>query len=217
MSDFLATLRLFSDQLQQGTVPPLGLWSYFLLMILIVIQGPISTLLGGVASAAGLLNPFGVLLVAMIGNLGADTFWYAIGWRGSGLTVGPLSKQRRRIVTRLENEMRQHAVRLLLLAKISIGMAVPALIAAGLARVRFRTWFPVVFAGEMIWSGGLLLVGHYATHTILAAESTLIRGGIAVTVLLILVALFLVLRAVGQHNTALKAEAMAKNGAGSEV
>ena len=45
-----------------------------LLMILIVIQGPISTMLGGAAAAAGLLNPFGVLAVAMVGNLGADAF-----------------------------------------------------------------------------------------------------------------------------------------------
>ena len=52
MDSFLEMMRHFWMDLQQGQVAPLGLWSYFLLMVLIVIQGPISTMFGGAAAAA---------------------------------------------------------------------------------------------------------------------------------------------------------------------
>ena len=37
------------------------------------------------------------------------------------------------------------------------------LIAAGLVRAPWRKWFLPVFAGEMLWTGGLVLGGYYAT------------------------------------------------------
>jgi membrane protein DedA with SNARE-associated domain len=39
-------------------------------------------------------------------------------------------------------------------------MSVPALIAAGMAHVRFRRWFPAIFLAEGIWTGGLIFIGY---------------------------------------------------------
>ena len=60
MASLLDILRQFWVDLQAGLLPPLGNWNYVVLMIQIIIQGPVSTMLGGAAAAAGLFNPLGV-------------------------------------------------------------------------------------------------------------------------------------------------------------
>ena len=142
MQFFLESLDQFWQNLQGGQLPPLGYWNYLLLMIMIIIQGPISTMLGGAVAAAGLLNPFGVLMVAMVGNLGADVFWYTMGRSSRIVSLERWSRRSQAWVGVLREAMRRHALKVLLMAKLSIGMAVPAVIAAGLARVPWRRWFP---------------------------------------------------------------------------
>jgi membrane protein DedA with SNARE-associated domain len=146
-------------------------------MVMIIIQGPISTMLGGAAAAAGLLNPFGVLAVAMVGNLGADAFWYTMGSSSKIRKVGRWSRRSQALIEVLRAAMHEHALKVLLMAKLSIGMAVPAVIAAGLARVPWRRWFPIALIGEILWTGMLLLVGFYATEAIKGAEQIVVYLG----------------------------------------
>lgn len=171
------SLRQVWLTLQLGQMPSLGYWNYLLLMVLIILQGPISTMLGGAAAAAGLLNPYGVLLVAMVGNLGADAFWYTVGRTGQRVGLDRWTRRSRALVEVLSEAMRRHALKILLLAKLSIGMAVPAVLAAGLARLPWRRWFPIVLIGEIVWTGMLLLVGFYATEAIRGAEQALVYLG----------------------------------------
>ena len=182
---FLDSFAQFWLNLQYGQLPSLGGWNYLLLMAMIVIQGPISTLLGGAAAAAGLLNPFGVLAVAVVGNLGADAIWYTLGRASKIGHVGRWSHRSQALVQVLRAAMREHALKVLLMAKLSIGMAVPAVLAAGLARVPWRRWFPIVLTGEIMWTGTLLLVGYYATEAIQGAEQVVVYLGVLGAVLLI--------------------------------
>ena len=190
----LEAMRHFWLDLQQGQVISLGLGSYLLLMVLIIIQGPISTMLGGAAAAAGLLNPVGVLAVAVVGNLGADALWYSVGRSSTRLWTRPTFRRYRALANVLQGEMQRHATRVLLLAKLSVGMAVPAVIAAGLARVPWRRWFPVVALGELLWTGALLLTGYFATEKLIASESTIVRLGTAVSAALFVGTMVYVLR-----------------------
>jgi membrane protein DedA with SNARE-associated domain len=47
---------------------------------------------------------------------------------------------------------------------------IPSLVAAGLVKVPWRRWFPALFAGEMIWTGSLVLIGYYTTEAIKRVE-----------------------------------------------
>ncbi len=188
MTPFIEMLRQFWDSLQQGQVLPLGNWSYLLLMVLIIIQGPISTMLGGAAAAAGLLNPIAVLVVAMFGNLGADAFWYSMGYTSRIVWTRPFLRRYHELVVSLQSEMQRHALKVLLLAKLSVGMAVPAMIAAGFAQVPWRKWFLIVILGEFVWTGSLLLTGYYATDSIIGSRWTIVQLGEFVSVILIVAA-----------------------------
>ncbi len=185
MHSFLRLIQQFWIDLQQGRLPDLGLWNYLLLALLIVWQGPIATLLGGAAAATGLLKPGLVFLVGVLGNLSADVLWYTLGRSGNFESI---FEWRRLKVHRPRYEvlklgMEANATKILLLAKLSFGLVIPSLFAAGVARVGWRKWFPVVFIGETIWTGTLVLLGFYASQAIRHIEK-----GLQLTLLVVLIA-----------------------------
>jgi hypothetical protein len=97
-------------------------------------------------------------------------------------------------VARLEREMRVHATKLIIFAKIAYGLIVPTLVAAGMARVPWRKWFPVVFVVETLWSILLVWVGYHTAAFIQAFEQTLHAIGVAVVVAVAVLVLLRMLR-----------------------
>lgn len=194
------TLYRFWQALQHGQVPPLGYWNYLLLTFLIVLHGPITTMLGGAAASAGLLNPYLVLVFAMAGNLCADVFWYRAGYASKLDWHNRWLAKRRGRLEGLQRGMRANATRILLMAKLSFGMAVPALAAAGLARVPWRRWFPVVFTGEFIWTGVLLLIGYFATESIKRAERAVLYLSIMISLALLVVIFVFINRKLREYD-----------------
>jgi membrane protein DedA with SNARE-associated domain len=163
----------FIQALRSGQLPQLGTWTYILLAALVAVEGPIATLLGAAASSAGLMKPGWVFVAAATGNLTADSLWYTLGYIGKIdwlLRFGKKLGIHADILERLENNMRAHAARILFVAKLTLSMMIPALIAAGLVKAPWRRWFPAIFTGEMLWTGSLLIIGFYTTEAIKRVE-----------------------------------------------
>jgi len=162
-------LDIFWETLQSGGFEEWGRGNYLLLFVLVAVEGPIATLLGAAAASAGFMRLFLVILVSVLANLIADIGWYTLGYVSREETLiryfGWLGLRRRHL-DKLRWGMRRHARKVLLVAKFSTGFAIPALVAAGMARLPFRRWFPVVFLTGIAWSSFLCLVGYYATEAI---------------------------------------------------
>ena len=187
--------EIWSD-FQHGQLPQLGPWNYLLLSVLIIWQGPIASVFGGAAASAGLLKPGLVFLVGVAGHLTSDIVWYSLGRRGNVERLferGRLGGHRRRY-HRLRHGMQIHGTKALLMAKLSFGLAVPTLVAAGLSKVSWRKWFPVVFIGETIFTGTLVLIGYYATEAIKQVEQGLHLFLAIMTVLFIIAIIWFVPR-----------------------
>jgi membrane protein DedA with SNARE-associated domain len=184
-------LQFFHDiwqTLRSGGFPDLGWWSYLLLMLLAATEGPFSVLLGAAAASAGYLHPGYVYLAAVTGNLLGDTVWYLIGYSNKtenlhrfGRYVGVHPEH----IDKLKVAIRAHATKLILLAKFSISLMIPTLVAAGLARVPFRRWFPMVFLIELLWTGLLVWIGYHTTYLITNVEHWLAWIGAAFVLILI--------------------------------
>jgi membrane protein DedA with SNARE-associated domain len=169
-------LQNFSALLRSGQLPEWGSWTYLILALLVAVEGPIATLLGAAAASAGVMRPWLVFSAASAGNLIADSLWYGLGYMGKiewfwsiGRRMGISQAQ----LERLQHNMHKHAARILFLAKLSMSLMIPSLIAAGLVKARWRRWFPAVFGGEIIWTGSLVLIGYYATEAIKRVEQGL--------------------------------------------
>ena len=163
----------FVQALRSGQLPQLGTWTYILLAVLVAVEGPIATLLGAAAASAGFMKPVWVFAAAATGNLTADSLWYTLGYLGKVdwlLRFGKKLGIQSHTLTRLENEMHDRAARILLVAKLTLSMMLPALIAAGLVKAPWRRWFPALLAGEMIWTGSLVIIGFYTTEAIKGVE-----------------------------------------------
>ncbi len=171
LDSLLAMLQLIWVSVQKGEIPELGSWSYVVLAFLIILQGPVMTILGAAAAATGLLRLPLVFLAGVIGNLCADVLWYAVGRAGKmrwflAVAHPDHRPKHARKIEQLQAGMKAHATKLLLAAKLSVGFAVPTLIAVGLARVPWKRWFPVAFLGETLWTGCLVLLGYFAAASI---------------------------------------------------
>jgi membrane protein DedA with SNARE-associated domain len=173
--DTLTTIiQQLSAYLKSGQIPQFGDWSYFLLAILVAIEGPVATLLGAAAASAGFMRPGLVFLSAALGNLTADSLWYTLGYVGKiewVLRFGRRLGVHPDTLEKLENGMRKHATRILFIAKLTVSFVIPSLVAAGLVKAPWRKWFPPIFGGEMIWTGSLVLIGYYTTEAIKRWES----------------------------------------------
>jgi membrane protein DedA with SNARE-associated domain len=169
-------LRDFWSGLIVGQIQQLGNWNYVLLALLTIIEGPIATLLAAVAASTGLLNPQWVFVAAATGNLTADALWYSLGYLGKTdwiLQHGRRFGIRPGHVAYLERSMQTHARKILLVAKLTLSFAIPALIAAGMARVPWRRWFTTIAGAEVIWTGGLVLIGYHVTLSLRRMEQGL--------------------------------------------
>ena len=185
MFEWFESIRQLWTNLQAGIYPDLGVWSYILLGLLVATEGPLSTLIGASASAAGLLQWEWVLAATVVGNVVGDCVWYSVGYMGRMKWLydhGRWFGMRPHHVARLEREMRVHARKLIVFAKIAYGLIVPTLVAAGMARVPWRKWFPVVFLVETLWSILLVWIGFHTTAFIQDFEHTVHAIGVAVAV-----------------------------------
>jgi membrane protein DedA with SNARE-associated domain len=162
-------IKNFWMLLQQGQLPEVGRWNYLLLAALVAVEGPIATLLGAAAASAGLMRAPLVFFSAAAGNMVADSLWYLLGYTGkieTALRLGRLVGLRRKHVLRLTNAMEKHGLKILFFAKLTAGFMIPSLISAGLIRLPWKRWFPVLALGEAIWTGLLVLIGFYTTEAI---------------------------------------------------
>ncbi len=178
-------IRQFIANLDVVALAAWGVWSYVILAFLVAVEGPIATLLGAAAASLGLLHPGIVFLAASVGNLTSDTLWYYLGYIGKiewikrfGRRLG-VSDQKLEV---LESTLHDHAPIILFISKLTVSPMIPALIATGLIRYPWRRWFPFVFAGEMIWTGSLVIIGFYGLIAIkkvqLGIEHAILFGSI---------------------------------------
>ncbi len=209
MEKWFELLKTFWIMLQHGQLPEVGHWNYILLAVLVALEGPIATLLGAAAASAGLMRTWAVFAAAAIGNLTADSLWYFLGYYGkvdTALKLGRFFGLKRRHLDRLTGAMHEHALKILFFAKLTAGFMIPTLIATGLARIPWKRWFPVVFLGEMIWTGTLILIGFYTTEAVKAVAQGVALVALGASILFLVVVIWegrRILRGTKEFNDAI--------------
>lgn len=162
--ELFSVIEQFWAQLQNGQVTQLGTLAYFLLLLGVMIEGPVTTMLGAAAAAMGYLQVELVFAIAVLGNLLADTVWYMVGRFFQVEWLQRIAGKHQDKIAILTDGMRQHDRKIIFMAKLSAGLAIASFIAAGMVGIRYLRWIPISLLGELIWSGGLVLVGFFAAQ-----------------------------------------------------
>ena len=187
--EFLKTLFL---EIERGQLPQLGIWSYPLLSLLVIVEGPTGTLLGAAAASAGLMRPLPVFLAAMIGNFTCDSLWYSLGYFGKTEWLARIWKRfgiPEKLAEHLKQEMHTHYAKILFIAKFTLSFMIPTMILTGLLRVPRKRWFLPLLVADALWTGLLILIGYYTTELLKRLELGLKIAVLTIPILL-LVALF---------------------------
>ncbi len=194
----LGVLQEMLDQARQlfqsGQIQGLGGTAYLIFLVLVLFEGSVITFLAGMAAASGLLDLTAIFLLAVLGNTITDWFWYGLGYLGKVewlMGSGPMRRIWRRLggemtlaqVEKIQGRMREHAPRVLLIAKLTAGFAIASLVTSGLVRVSPRRWMPPVLFAEALRSGLLIFLGYNMTRSISQIEAGLgwliLVGGLA--------------------------------------
>ena len=122
--------------------------------------------------------------IAIAANLTADLFWYSLGYSGKVTWLLPYARWfgiRPQHISQLQDNMYLHAHRVLPLTKFGAGLAIPALIATGLARAPWQRWLPTLAVAEALRSTFLVMVGYTAANALNQASQGIQVVMIAVT------------------------------------
>lgn len=137
---------------------------YVVLFVVIFFEGPVATAFGGFAAAMGLIDPWIVMLLSILGNFIPDIILYVAGYKGVRL-IGKYG-QRFGITAERMNAMgklyENHSFSTLLVVKIIPTMAVPGLIAAGAVRMPLGKYSLMSFVIILLTSGLYLAIGYYS-------------------------------------------------------
>jgi membrane protein DedA with SNARE-associated domain len=194
MSALLGFLQNISAYLNSGQLPHLGFWTYLLIAVLVAFEGPLTTLVAAAAASAGLLQPELVFVFAAGGNLTSDVIWYLLGRAGKIDRLKRFGEKRGidpDMLPSIQRGINKHAMKIMFFAKMTMSFMIPTLITAGLSKVPWRRWFPPDFAGEMLWTGSLTLIGYFATEAIKRVEKGLEYLTIGLSVAFILFLLWM--------------------------
>lgn len=207
MEGFLNGLDRAIGWLHLIPLAPAGGWFYPLLVLMVALEGPISILLAATAASAGFVAPFPVFVAASLGNLIADTLWYTLGYIGrlEWLARWRWLGVRREHVEGLQELVQRHALKILVVAKLTNGMIIPALIATGLARVPLRRWFGAIFVTNLLVTGAFVAAGYYMANSLMHITQGVRYLATASTLLFLILGMFFVPRLLRRHP-ALKIE-----------
>lgn len=186
MDVFIDFVQEIVSGFQAGQMPDLGTWNYLLVGGFIMLQGRISALLGGAVAAAGYMNLGLIIMVALVARVIVDVFWYRVGATGYIDRIGGRFGAYERMAERVHEGIHARPARFIVMAKLTNGLAVPAVVAAGSAGLPMRRWLPFSFAIEILWTVPLLFAGYFATDALAQIEGgmTYAFGGLGLIVLL---------------------------------
>lgn len=180
--------------IQQGILPDLGGWNYMLMAVLIMLQGRISAMIGGIAAASGYLNLGLIIMVALLARAVVDLFWYRVGATSLVDRIGRRAGRYEKYAVRMTEGIQNRPIRLVLLSKTIGGLAIPVTIAVGNARVPMRRWLPVSILGELLWTLPLLLFGFFATDAVASIKGGVVYLTLGMTTLFLLINILKFLR-----------------------
>jgi membrane protein DedA with SNARE-associated domain len=193
LSNLLEFLKTLFLNIESGQLPQLGTWSYPLLALLVIIEGPTGTLLGAAAASAGLMRPAPVFLAATMGNLICDSLWYSVGYFGKTEWLSIFGRRfgiRQKLGEHLRQEMHTSYVKILFIAKFTLSFMIPTMILTGLLRIPRKRWFPPLIVADTFWTGLLILVGYYTTEKLKHLEQGLKVAVLAIPILLIVILIY---------------------------
>lgn len=167
--DTLASMMFPIVSLPLGQlVPWLIQYRYLLLFPIMVVEGPIITIIAGFLVSLGYLDFTATCLLAVTADLVGDTLYYVAGRIGTNRFLERWTPRLRNAWEKIEglrSHFKRHVGKTLLMGKLTHGAGGLILLTAGAVRIPFATFFWFNLLGTLPKSLLLLLLGYYFGHS----------------------------------------------------
>ncbi len=138
-----------------------GYWVVFPMMIL---EGPMTTIMAGMLVSLGAFNIWIVLLLSVSADIFGDIFLYGIGnkW-GYGFIekIGKYIGITKKRVAKVDRFFKKHGGKAVFMAKSTTGLCFTTFIVAGIVKMDFKKFLKYSLLGGLAWSGFLVGMGYF--------------------------------------------------------
>lgn len=137
---------------------------YPTMLVLMIVEGPIATILAAFAASLGFFNIFLVLILSILGDIIGDIILYIIGYTGGAKALAKaekILKIKPEITVKLKKLFLLHGRKTIFAVKATTGLCWITFIAAGTIRMKFREFLFGSFFGGVVWSSFLVIVGYF--------------------------------------------------------
>ena len=161
---------------------------YPTMLLVMIIEGPIATLVASFLSSLGLFNIVVVFFLSLLGDVLGDLVCYAIGfWGGSRMLERARKKLKiqPRIIVRMEKLFRFHGFKTIFAVKSTTGLCWITFIAAGAFRMNFKKFLQGSIGGGLIWSTFLVISGYFFGFAFLEISKYIKYSGFVLIILVV--------------------------------
>lgn len=177
---------------------------YLLFYFLTIIEGPLVTVAAGVASALGYYNVIIIILIAIAGDLTADTVYYYLGYHSRSLVLERyghyigITKER---MEKVGGMLHTHFNKTMLILKIS-PFAVPGLILIGASHAPLKKFIKTSLLITAPKSILFALLGFYSGRAYTYLEKSINNSSYAIgAVVLIIITIYFIYKKITLYMT----------------
>ena len=139
-------------------------YGYAIMLPLMIIEGPVATIIAAMLASLGAFNIFIVFVLSVVGDMIGDILLYGVGYkygisfaRGIGKYMGITEN----LVARMEKYFTHHGGKTIFAVKSTTGLCWATFVAAGIVKMDFKKFIKYSFYGGIIWSGFLVFMGYF--------------------------------------------------------
>jgi len=137
---------------------------YWIILPLMIIEGPVATIITAMLASLGAFNVFVVFVLSVLGDIIGDVILYGAGYKwGMGFVrrVGRYIGITENLVARMEEYFKRHGGKTIFAVKSTTGLCWATFTAAGIVRMPFKKFLLYSFLGGIIWSSFLVAMGYF--------------------------------------------------------
>lgn len=139
-------------------------YGYWIMVPLMIIEGPIITIISAMLAKLGAFNVFLVFILSVAGDMIGDIILYYLGYVFGNSFVRKIGKYlgiTEKLVSRMEKYFQKHGGKTIFTVKSTTGLCWATFAAAGIVRMDFKKFVKYSFWGGIVWSGFLVIMGYF--------------------------------------------------------
>ena len=139
-------------------------YGYWAMLPLMIIEGPVATIISAMLASLGAFFWLWVLLLSILGDIIGDIVLYGLGYKYGMHFVNKIGKHigiTEKLVLKMEKYFQNHGGKTIFAVKSTTGLCWATFVAAGIVKMDFKKFVRYSFLGGIVWSGSLVAMGYF--------------------------------------------------------